>query len=81
MGIKENNMHPIIQILLFIVLFILIASILLYCVRIIPQSQAYVVERLGHYYKTLLSGPRFLIPFVDRVANKVTLKEIVKEIK
>lgn len=72
-------MHPIVQILLFIILFGVIAAILMYCIRIIPQSQAYVVERLGHYYKTLLSGPRFLIPFVDRVANKVTLKEIVKD--
>lgn len=69
----------ILQVALFVIIFAVIASVILYCVRIIPQSQAYVVERLGHYYKTLHSGPRFLIPFIDRVANKISLKEIVKD--
>lgn len=72
-------MPTVFRIILFFIIFIVVASVLLYCVRIIPQSQAFVIERLGHYYKTLHSGPRLLIPFIDKVANKVSLKEIVKD--
>ncbi len=43
--------------------------------RIVPQKQAYVVERLGKYSKTLNAGFHILVPFLDRVAYKHTLKE------
>jgi regulator of protease activity HflC (stomatin/prohibitin superfamily) len=43
--------------------------------RIVPQKQAYVIERLGKYSKTLNAGFHLLVPFVDRVAYKHTLKE------
>ncbi|STZ76146.1 SPFH domain-containing protein [Bergeriella denitrificans] len=43
---------------------------------VVPQQEAYVVERLGRFYKTLNPGLNILIPFVDRVAYKHTLKEI-----
>ncbi|MDR2353648.1 MAG: paraslipin [Deltaproteobacteria bacterium] len=49
-------------------------------VRIIPQNEAYVVERLGKYSGTLLSGFHILIPFIDRVAYKHTLKEQVIDV-
>ena len=62
-----------------ILLVVLVLSIIVYIVRIIPQSDAYVVERLGAYHKTLDRGLHVLLPFLDRVANKVTLKEIVKD--
>ncbi len=63
-----------------IILLILLAlAIIRYIVRIIPQSDAYVIERLGAYHKTLDKGLHVLFPFLDRVANKVTLKEIVKD--
>lgn len=58
---------------------LVIISILLYTVRIIPQSQAYVIERLGAYQKTLNRGLRFIIPVLDHVANKVSLKEWAKD--
>lgn len=61
----------------FLIIFALVGSILVYLVRIVPQAKAYVVERLGAYNKTWSTGPHFLIPFIDRVANKVSLKEIV----
>ena len=48
-------------------------------VKVIPQSEAKVIERLGTYNKTLGTGPHYVIPFIDRVANTVTLKEIVKD--
>ena len=61
----------------FILIVILIIVIL--GVKVIPQSEAKVVERLGTYNKTLGTGPHYVIPFIDRVASTVTLKEIVKD--
>jgi len=46
-------------------------------IRIVPQSQAYVIERLGAYMSTWEVGLRLKIPFVDRIAKKVSLKEQV----
>ena len=43
--------------------------------RIVPQRSAFIVERLGKYAKTLEAGFHLLIPFVDRVSYKHTLKE------
>ncbi len=64
---------------LFILLLIIIASIILNTIRIVSQSQAYVVERLGAYHETWNTGVHILLPFVDRIANKVSLKEIVRD--
>ncbi len=58
---------------------IIFGGIFAYLVRIVPQAQSYVVERLGAYHGTWGTGLHVLIPFVDRVSNKVTLKEIVKD--
>jgi len=61
-------------------LFPLILVIILLVVtniRIVPQSQAYVIERLGAYMDTWEVGLRLKIPFVDRIAKKVSLKEQV----
>ena len=66
----------------FIVIALIIGLILLivaYCVRIIPQSNAYVIERLGAYSHTLDRGLHVIIPFIDRVASKVSLKERVQD--
>ena len=48
-------------------------------IKIIPQSRAYVVERLGAYHRTLQTGLHYVFPFIERVANNVSLKEIVKD--
>ena len=48
-------------------------------VKIIPQSKAYVVERLGAYHRTMQTGLHYVIPFIERVSNIVNLKEIVKD--
>jgi regulator of protease activity HflC (stomatin/prohibitin superfamily) len=45
-------------------------------VKVVPQQNAWVVERLGKYHATLSPGLNFLVPFVDRVAYKHSLKEI-----
>lgn len=47
--------------------------------RIIPQSNAFVVERLGAYDRTLQRGLHIIIPIIDRVSNRVSLKELVKD--
>ena len=49
-------------------------------VRVVPQNSAFVVERLGRYHATLLSGLHLLLPFLDRVAYKHTLKEQVIDV-
>ena len=72
-------MFSFLQILLFIVVLLVIVGILAYLIRIVPQAKAYVIERLGAYHSTWNTGIHILIPFIDRVSNKVTLKEIVKD--
>ncbi|MDR1545649.1 MAG: paraslipin [Deltaproteobacteria bacterium] len=49
-------------------------------IRVVPQNEAYVVERLGKYSGTLISGFHVLIPFIDRVAYRHTLKEQVIDV-
>ena len=49
--------------------------ILIVGIKIVPQATEYVVERLGKYNKTWSAGIHFLIPIVDRISKKVTLKE------
>ena len=50
-------------------------------VIIVPQASAYVIERLGAYQQTWGTGLHFKIPLIDRVANKVTLKERIADFK
>jgi len=61
-----------------IAIFLLIAVIK--TARIVPQRESYVIERLGKYSKTLGAGFHFLIPFVDKVAYKHSLKEIAMDV-
>lgn len=64
---------------MFLVVLIVLVVIAASGVRIIPQSRAYVVERLGAYHRTMQTGLHYVIPFIERVANSVSLKEIVKD--
>ena len=63
--------------LVFIIIAVIILFILSSCIRIVPQAQALVVERLGAYLTTWPVGLHFKIPFLDRVARNVNLKEQV----
>lgn len=65
-----------IVVLLLIALLVFISS-----VRIVPQSNAYVVERLGAYYTTWREGFHLKAPFFDRIAKKVSTKEQVVDFK
>ncbi len=60
----------------FAILVIILAAVIL-CLRIVPQASQHVIERLGKYSKTWDAGLHFLIPVIDRVAKRVTLKEQV----
>ena len=62
-----------------IIFIIIVVLILLSGIRIIPQSKAYVIERLGAYNRTAHTGLRYVIPIIERVSNKTSLKEIVKD--
>ena len=64
---------------IFIIILVLVAIFIIPCIKIVPQAKSYVVERIGSYYQTWGNGLHFLIPFIDRVAGAVTLKEIVKD--
>ena len=61
----------------FVLLIILIAIVMLKAVKIVPESQVYIVEKLGKYYQSLSSGLNFINPFFDRVSRIVSLKEQV----
>jgi regulator of protease activity HflC (stomatin/prohibitin superfamily) len=58
------------------VLFVIAAIFVARSIKVVPQQHAWVVERLGKYQATLSPGLNFLVPFIDRVAYKHSLKEI-----
>lgn len=64
---------------LFIILIVIILVIISRCVRIVPQAYAFVVERLGAYQATWEVGLHLKMPFIDRVAKRVNLKEQVAD--
>ncbi len=63
--------------IVMLVILILIVLILVSCIKIVPQAYAYVVERLGAYQGTWSVGLHFKMPFLDKVAKRVNLKEQV----
>lgn len=67
--------------ILVLILFLLIVIVISLHVRIVPQSRAYVIERLGKYLGTWHVGINILIPFIDRVVKRVSLKEQVIDFK
>lgn len=60
-----------------VLLLIFIVVTLVRSVRIVPQSQAYVIERLGRFQAVFYGGFHLLVPFVDRVASRIDLREQV----
>lgn len=62
---------------IFFLIAVILVLIVVSCVKIVPQANAYVVERLGAYQATWQVGLHFKMPFLDRVAKKVPLKEQV----
>lgn len=62
-----------------LILILVVLGILASGIKIIPQSKAIVVERLGAYNRTMQTGLHYVIPIFERVANVVSLKEIVSD--
>ena len=69
---------PVPVIILIILLLVLIA-VCIANIRIVPQAQAYVVERLGRYHKTLHTGVCFTVPFIDKIRAKISLMEKIAD--
>ncbi|MDI9434324.1 MAG: stomatin-like protein [Planctomycetota bacterium] len=71
--LAQLNISPLTVVLIGVLVFAVIVFIK--TIRIVPQKQAYIVERLGKYATTLEAGFHVLMPFVDRVSYRHTLKE------
>ena len=61
----------------FVVLLLIIATVIIKMVALIPQGEAAVIERLGTYTRTVSGGLTLLVPFVDRIRDKVDTREQV----
>ena len=64
-----------------IALFVIVLAVVIRNIVIVPQASSYVVERMGIYSATWSAGLHFKIPFIERVAKKVSLKEQVVDFK
>ena len=62
-----------------LVIVVILIALITSCIKIVPQANAYVIERLGKYQSTWNPGVHFKAPFIDRVARKVLLKEQVAD--
>lgn len=73
----SQNFVPFIIIIAVIIILIIIIS----CIKVVPQAQVFVVERLGAFYQAWGTGLHFLMPFFDKVAKRVSIKEQVVDFK
>ena len=73
MRILELSPVVVIVIVFLALLILLVAT----SIRIVPQANAYVVEKFGAYHKTLGTGIHFVVPFIYRISKKISLKEQV----
>ena len=64
-----------------LVLFVIAGFFIVRSVKIVPQQHAWVKERLGKYAGTLSPGLNFLVPFIDQVAYKHSLKKVPLDVK
>ena len=64
-----------------LVLLVFVAVTVAKGVRIVPQGEEWIVERLGKYSQTLLPGLRFIIPYLDRVAYRLVTKDIILDVQ
>lgn len=71
-----NFLSVIILAVIIIILFIIVS-----CVKVVPQAHVFVVERLGSFYAQWETGLHILVPFIDRISGKVSLKEKVVDFK
>ena len=72
-------MDPTVLTFVLIAVAIAIIAICISNIRIVPQAQAYVVERLGRYHKTFHTGINFTVPFIDKIRLKISLMEKIAD--
>ena len=65
------------MIYIFIAIFIIILIMIIVNIRVVSQSQAFIIERLGGYHSTWNVGIHVKMPFIDKIINKMSLKEKV----
>ena len=73
----EQNATALILLAVIVVILLLLIS----RIKIVPQAQVYVIERLGAYHASWSTGLHILIPFIDRISKKVSIKEQVVDFK
>lgn len=64
-----------------ITLGIIVVIIFISGIKFVPQAQVYIVERLGVFHGTLEAGPHYVVPIIDKIAKKVSIKEQVADFK
>ena len=65
--------------IIFLIIFLIIGAMIFSWIKVVPEGSSYVIERLGKYHTTWAPGIHVLIPFLDRVARKVLMKEQVAD--
>jgi regulator of protease activity HflC (stomatin/prohibitin superfamily) len=63
------------------IIVVLVLSFIISAVKIVPQASEFIIERFGKYIKTLKPGLNIIIPFMDRVSSKISMKETVLNVK
>ncbi len=63
-----------------IILLVFVVIIAAKSIKVVQQSEVYIIERLGRYHGTLGAGPQFIAPFVDRIRAKVDLREQIMDV-
>ena len=69
------------NLIIIFLLFIFVIILITFHIKIVPQSRAFVIERLGAYKETWNAGINFLVPFIDKLAKNISLKEQVIDFK
>lgn len=72
-----NDVASVLGILVLLAFILIVLIAVVSCIKVVPQAQVYVIERLGSYHTTWETGLHFKAPFFDRIAKKVSLKEQV----
>ncbi len=70
-------MDPIVKLVIIAAIILAVIIVIVKNIKIVPQAHAYVIERLGTYQTTWNTGLHLKVPFVDRIAKKLSLKEQV----
>lgn len=65
--------------MVYLIIIAIIIFLIASGIKIVSQSKAIVIERLGSYYRTMSTGINYKIPIVDRIANVVSLKEVARD--